>query len=83
MHGVACNSRLPQAKGSKGQPITFCNNTTSYLSPFSKLAKGNEAPHANSVKLNAVLNYPWKFAKRAQIPFGGVAKGNLLPYRIY
>jgi hypothetical protein len=38
------------------------------------LAKGNEAPHANSVKLHAVLNYPQKFAKRAQITLGGVAK---------
>ena len=66
MHGVACN--------------TFCNNTTSYLSPFSKLAKGNGAPHANSVNLHAVLNYPRKFAKRAQITFGGVAKGNLLHF---
>ena len=48
--------------------------------------KGNRAPHANSVKLHAVLNYPRKFAKRAQIsfvPFGGVAKGNLLPFGIY
>jgi hypothetical protein len=34
--------------------ITFCNNTTSYLSPFSELVKGNGAPHANSVKLHAV-----------------------------
>ncbi len=83
MHGVACNSRLPQAKGSKGLPITFCNNTTSYLSPFSKLAKGNGAPHATSVKLHAVLNYPRKFAKRAQITFGDFAKGYLLPFGIY
>ncbi len=58
MHGFACNSRLPQAKGSKRYPITFCNNATSYLSPFSKLVKGNGAPHANAVKLHAVLSYP-------------------------
>ena len=82
MHGFACNSRLLQAKGSK-LTITFCNNTTSFLSPFSKMVKGNGAPHANSVKLHAVLNYPRKFAKRAQIPFGGVATDNLLPFGIY
>ncbi len=38
--------------------ITCCSNTTSDPSPFSKLVKGNGAPHANSVKLHAVLNYP-------------------------
>jgi hypothetical protein len=32
-------------------------------------------------ELHAVLHYPliiWQFAKRAQITFGAVAKGNLL-----
>jgi hypothetical protein len=47
------------------------------------LVKGNGARHANSGKLHAVLNYPWKFAKRAQITFGAVAKGNLLPFGMY
>jgi hypothetical protein len=49
------------------------------------LVKGNRAPHANAVKLHAVLNYPSeiKFAKRAQITFGVVTKGNLLPFGIY
>ncbi len=48
MHGFACNSRYRRQRAQKG---------TGYLSPFSKLVKGNGAPHANSVTLHAVLNY--------------------------
>jgi hypothetical protein len=65
-------------KGDKRQPITFCNSTSSYLSTFSKLVKSNGAPHASSDKLHAILNYPSKIAKRAQINFR-----NLLPFRMY
>ncbi len=53
------------AKGSKGKPMTFCSNTTSYLCSFSKVVKGDGAPHANSVKLRA---------KRSQITFEAVQK---------
>ena len=84
MIGFACNSRIPLAKCLKGRPITFCNSTKSYLSPFSKLPKGNRAPHANSVKLRRnCMRYSVdfrQFAKRAQITFGAIAKGNLLPF---
>ncbi len=79
----ACNSRLPQAKGSTGEPITFCNRTTSYLSPFSQLVQGNGAQHTNSVKFMRYSIILWKFAKRAQRTFGAVAKGNLLPFGTY
>jgi hypothetical protein len=51
------------------------------LSPFSKLSKGNGAPHANSVKLRRnCMRYSinlMQFAKSAQITFGAIAKGNL------
>ncbi len=75
MIGFACNSRIPRAKCLEGRPITFCNST--------KLPKGNGAPHANSVKLRRncmryLINLR-QFAKRAQITFGAIAKGNLLP----
>ncbi len=43
---------------------------------YMQLVKGNEVPHANSVKLHAVL----KFAIRAQITCGAVAKCNRLPF---
>ncbi len=49
----------------------------SYISPFSKLVNGNGAPHANSVKLHAVLKYPSESCQWAQQLFGAVAKGNL------
>jgi hypothetical protein len=56
----------------------------SYLSPFSKLPEGNGAPHANSVKLRRnCMRYSInlrQFAKRAQITFGAIAKGNLLTF---
>ncbi len=86
MIGFACNSRIPCAKCLEGRPITFCNSTKSCLSPFSKLPKGNGAPHANSVKLRRnCMRYSMnlrQFAKRAQITFGAIAKGNLLPLSI-
>jgi hypothetical protein len=59
-----------------------CNSTKSYLSSFSKLPKGNGAPHANTIKLG--MNCMrcsvtlCEFAKRTQITFGAVAKGNKL-----
>jgi hypothetical protein len=64
--------------------MTDCNSTKSYLSPFRKLPKGNGAPHATSVKLGRnCIQYSInlrKFAKRAQIIFGAIAEGNLLPF---
>ncbi len=42
---------------------------------------GNGAPHANSVKLHAELDYPSEIAKRAQLTFGAVAKGATEPLR--
>jgi hypothetical protein len=51
------------------------------LSPFSKLPKGNGAPNTNSVKLRMnCMRYSInlrQFAKRAQITFGAIPKGNL------
>ncbi len=83
MIGFACNSRIPCAKCLKGRPIALCNSTKRCLSPFSKLPKGNGAPHANSVKLRRncmrfSINLR-QFAKRAQITFEAIAKENLLP----
>ena len=57
---------------------------------FLQNAKGYQLPPAKSQKirenksvLHAVLRYSvtlWQFAKRAQLTFGAVAKGNLLPF---
>ncbi len=46
---------------------------------YMQLVKGNGATYANSVKLHAVL----KFAIRAQITCGAVAKGNRLPLNVF
>jgi hypothetical protein len=76
----ACNSQIPQAKITKGCPITFCNSPKSYLSPFCNLPKGNGVPLTILEKI--VRNcmrytiYFWAFAKRALLPFRNVAKGN-------
>jgi hypothetical protein len=35
---------------------------------------------SNCMRYSIIL---WKFAKRAQITFGAVAKGNLLPFGLY
>jgi len=52
---VACNSRILHAKQSKGKQITFCNSTKGYLNPFSKLPKGNRAPHAIHFDFSRIL----------------------------
>jgi hypothetical protein len=44
------------------------------------LPKGNGAPHAGSVKLGRNC---MQFAKRAQITFGAIAKGNLFLFGMY
>ncbi len=63
----------------KFQRVTdyLCNTSKSYLSPFRKFLKGNWVPHAIWLNLHAVLHY--QFAKRTQITFCSVAKGNRLP----
>ncbi len=68
MIGVACNSQIPHAKWSKGWPITYCNSTKSYLSPFSKLPQGNGTPHANTIKLG-------RNCMRCSITFANLLKG--------
>ncbi len=84
MIGFACNSRLPLANYLKGRPITFCNSTKS---PFSKLPKGNGAPYAKSGKFSRnCMRYSMnlrQFAKRSQITFGALAKGNLFPFAMF
>jgi hypothetical protein len=84
MLGATCNSRIPRAKRTKGQPITFCNSPKSYLSPFCHLPKGNGVPLAILEKLDRncmrCTIYFLAFAKRAQISFGNVAKGNQISF---
>jgi hypothetical protein len=75
LNGVACNSRLPQAKG--GQK----GNKLPYLNPFGKLVKGNGAPHAKFSQIACGI-YSIIFWKFAQITFGAVAKGNSLPFGV-
>ncbi len=58
-------------------------STTGYLSSFSILVKGNGAPHANSVKLHAVLNYPSELCQKGSNNFWSCCKGNLLPFGTY
>jgi hypothetical protein len=54
------------------------------LSSSSKLAKGNAAPQANSLKLGRnCMRYSInlrQFVERVQITFGAAAKGNLFTF---
>jgi len=62
--------------------ITFFQQHHRLSEAFSKLVKCNGAPHANSAKLHVVMYsiILRKFAIRAQIPFGAVAKGYVMCY---
>ena len=58
---------------------SFSQNAKGYKLLPAKFQKIRE----NKSVLHAVLRYSvtlWQFAKRAQITFGAVAKGNLLPF---
>ena len=66
-------------------PLCFCFKK--YLIPFSRMQKGISYRLQNPKKSAKIKVYCmrcsvtlWQFAKRAQITFGAVAKGNLLPF---
>ncbi len=65
-------------------PFCFCSKR--YLIPFCRMQKGISYRLQNPKKSAKIKVYCmrcsitlWQFAKRAQITFGAVAKGNLLP----
>ena len=66
-------------------PFCFCSKR--YLIPFWRMQKGISYRLQNPKKSAKIKVYCmrcsitlWQFAKRAQITFGAVAKGNLLPF---
>ncbi len=66
-------------------PFCFCSKR--YLIPFCRMQKGISYRLQNPKKSAKIKVYCmrcsitlWQFAKRAQITFGTVAKGNLLPF---
>ena len=66
-------------------PFCFCSKR--YLIPFCRMQKGISYRLQNPKKSAKIKVYCmrcsitlWQFAKRAQITFGAVTKGNLLPF---
>jgi hypothetical protein len=71
----------------KGLLGPFCLCSKRYLIPFCRMQKGISYRLQNPKKSAKIKVYSmrcsitlWQIAKRAQITFGAVAKGNLLPF---
>ena len=73
----------------KGLLAPFCFISKGYQIPFGKMLKGVSYRLQNRKKSAKTTMYCmrcsvtlWQSAKRAQITFGAVAKGNRLPFKV-